>query len=94
MITQEEVARIALLSRLSFSDEALQALTAEMDELVTFAHTITEAAAAEQPFEGLYAPEDRLRDDTICPSWPQEAILSTVHGGENGYFPVKGRQES
>ena len=91
MITKEEVAKIALLSKLYLSDEALEAMTTEMASIVAFADTINGAVTDDTTFDNINHLYNVYREDVVVPSYPREAILRNVDGGENGFFPVKRR---
>ena len=91
MITKEELLKIASLSKLTVSEEELDALTADMAQIIEFANTINAASADTEEFDNINHLSNVLREDEVVPSYPQEAILKNVNGGEDGYFPVKKR---
>ena len=91
MVTKEEILKIASLSKLSVSEEELEALTADMAQIIEFADTINAACADAQEFDNINNLSNVLREDEVVPSYPREAILKNVGGGEDGYFPVRKR---
>lgn len=87
MITREEILKIAALSRLSVSDEELEALMTDMTQIIEFANAIHAVPEDSETFEP--ALSNVFRADEVVPSFPREAILQNIDGGEDGYFPVK-----
>lgn len=92
MVTRDEVLGIARLAKLSVSEEELDALTAEMANIISFADTINAAGADGEEFDSIGGLTNALREDVVVPSFDRTAILSNVNGGEDGFFPVKKRQ--
>ncbi len=91
-ITREQFLSLARLARLSFSEEESEDFIRGFEEMISFcdginseiegdASTIREVGSREIAL-------DDLREDSVCPSLPNEKILSNVQG-EHGYFSVK-----
>lgn len=91
MVTREEVLSIARLAKLSVSEEELDALTADMANIISFADTINAASADTEEFDNIHNLSNVLREDEVVPSYPREEILRNVDGGEDGFFCVKKR---
>lgn len=92
MIEEKEIVQLAKLAKLKLSEEEIAALTKDMGEIVTFADKINETlnVVNAAPAERFVRYAD-LREDEVVESFPQDEILSTVVGGDNGFFPVKRR---
>ena len=92
MIEKKEVLWLANLAKLELSDSELDEMTREMEEIVGFAGQVATAAAGTEEYRGVITEAEALRGDDIGDSSTQDAVLSNVGGGENGYFPVKRRR--
>lgn len=90
-VTKEEILKIASLSKLWVSEEELETLTHDMGEIIEFANTINAASDSTEEFDNINGLSNVFRPDEVVPSFPREAILKNVSGGEDGYFPVKKR---
>lgn len=89
MVTREEILKIAKLSKLSVTEEELDALTHDMAEIIAFADTINAAVDEAGEFDGITGLSNVFRQDVVVPSYDREQILQNVDGGEEGFFPVK-----
>lgn len=92
MVTREEVLSIARLAKLSVSEEELDGLTAEMQNIISFADTISAAGADGEDFDSIGGLSNAFREDVVVPSYDRADILRNVNGGEDGFFCVKKRQ--
>lgn len=92
MIEKKDIEWLAKLAKLQLDEDETEALRKDMEDIVGFAGTVSEAAADSEAYRGVIAEAEDLREDIITTSFPQELILSNVGGGENGYFPVKKRR--
>ncbi len=91
MVTREEVWQLAKLAKLSLSEEELDALSKDMEDIVNFADTINEANAESSDFENCNNLSNVFRGDEVVPSYPKEEILKNAPCQENGCFQVKKR---
>ena len=89
MVTKDEILDIALLSKLSVSEDELDGLTEEMMNIIKFADTINNFDGDIGEFDNINGLKNEMREDVVIPSYDREKILSNVNGGEDGYFPVK-----
>lgn len=93
MITKEEVLKLAGLARLDFSDEELDAIMKDMDDIIAFADTINNSVEGDadkiRNISSSATPSEQFRADEVKPSLPNEKILSNVTGSK-GMFSVKG----
>ncbi len=89
MVTKDEIQKIAKLSKLSLTEEELEAMTHDMGEIIAFADTINAAMDEHDEFDGISGLANVFREDVVLPSYPRAQILKNVDGGEDGFFPVK-----
>ena len=89
MVTKEEILDIALLSKLSVSEDELDSLTNEMANIIGFADTINSFDGEIAEFDNINGLKNVMREDEVVEFYPREQILANVNGGEDGYFPVK-----
>ena len=92
MIDREEIRKIARLAKLSVPEEELDGLTADMDQILSFADTINTAGVQGEEFDSVSGLSNAFREDEVVPSYPREAILRNVDGGEDGFFYVQKRR--
>ena len=93
MISKDEVLKLAHLARLNFSDEELDKIIKDMDEIIAFADTINNSVEGDaEKIRNVSSgenPAENFREDTVMESLPNEKILSNVSGSK-GMFCVKG----
>lgn len=93
MISKEEVLKLANLARLDFSDDELEKIIKDMDDIIAFADTINNAVEGDadkiRNISSSATPAEEFRDDIVKQSLPNEKILSNVNGSK-GMFCVKG----
>lgn len=93
MITKDEVLKLANLARLDFSDEELDKIIKDMDDIIAFADTINNSVEGDaekiRNISSTATPAEEFREDEVLPSLPNEKILSNVNGSK-GMFCVKG----
>lgn len=93
MITKDEVLKLANLARLDFSDEELDRIISDMDDIIAFADTINNSVEGDaekiRNVSSSATPAEDFRDDVVRESLPNEKILSNVNGSK-GMFCVKG----
>lgn len=93
MITKDEVLKLARLARLAFSDEELDKIIKDMDDIIAFADTINNSVEGDaekiRNVSSTATPAEEFRADVVKESLPNEKILSNVNGSK-GMFCVKG----
>ena len=93
MITKEEVIKLAHLARLDFSDDELDGIIKDMDDIIAFADTINNSVEGDadkiRNVSTTASPAEDFREDIVKESLPNEKILSNVNGSK-GMFCVKG----
>lgn len=93
MISKDEVLKLANLARLDFSDDELDKIIKDMDDIIAFADTINNSVEGDadkiRNVSKSATPAEDFREDEVKPSLPNEKILSNVNGSK-GMFCVKG----
>jgi aspartyl-tRNA(Asn)/glutamyl-tRNA(Gln) amidotransferase subunit C len=93
MISKEEVLKLARLARLEFTDEQLEKIIKDMDDIIAFADTINNSVEGDaekiRNVSSSATPAEEFREDVVKESLPNEKILSNVNASK-GMFCVKG----
>lgn len=88
MISYDELKKLAALSKLSLDGEDMDALAADITNILEFTDTIAQAAV-ELP-EGDDAPADwNYREDILQQSFPAEKIVSNAGERQDGFFVAR-----
>ncbi|WP_368233657.1 aspartyl/glutamyl-tRNA amidotransferase subunit C [Anaerotruncus rubiinfantis] len=90
MVTREEIANIALLSKLYVPEDELDALTADMQKMIGFADMISAANVGDTGFDSVSGLQNVFREDEVVQSSDRAEILKNA-GGEDGCFVVRRR---
>ena len=91
MISKEEVIKLAKLARLDFSDDELDKIIKDMDDIIadTINNSVEGDADKIRNISTSATPAEEFRKDEVKPSLPNEKILSNVNASK-GFFCVKG----
>lgn len=93
MLEKDEVLKLARLARLDFSDDELDKIIKDMDDIIAFADTINNSVEGDtdkiRNVTKNATPAEEFREDVVKESLPNEKILSNVNGSK-GCFCVKG----
>ena len=88
-IAIEEVAHVAQLSRLAWTEEEMTAMQQDLTEILEYMRTLEQL---EQNIEDLPNANDALcnvtRDDTILSSYPRDALLTNAPRRNGEYLVV------
>lgn len=88
-ITTEEVRKIALLSRLSFSDKEVEELKDSMSSILTYMEELNQYDThGVKPMAHAVEQFNVLRKDEPHQSFTNEEALSNAPEKEDGYFKV------
>jgi len=88
-ITCKDVANVALLSRLEFSEKELETFTGQMDAILEYADVLNKLNVDNvQPMAHVLPLKNVMRADEAKPSLPRELALSNAPEQEDGYFKV------
>ena len=91
MVTREEIANIALLSKLYVPEDELDALTVDMQKMIGFADMISAANVGDTGFDSVSGLQNVFREDEVVQSSDRAEILKNAGGGEDGCFVVRRR---
>ena len=87
MISKEDVLKLAGLARLDFSDEELDRIIKDMDDIID--NAVEGDAEKIRNVSSSATPAEDFREDIVKESLPNEKILSNVTASK-GMFCVKG----
>ncbi len=88
-ITCKDVADVALLSRLEFSESELETFTGQMDAILEYAEVLNKLSVDDvEPTAHVLPLKNVMRADEAKPSLPRELALSNAPEQEDGYFKV------
>lgn len=88
-ITCKDVANVALLSRLEFSENELETFTGQMDAILEYADVLNKLNVDNvQPMAHVLPLKNVMRADEVKPSLSRELALSNAPEQEDGYFKV------
>jgi aspartyl-tRNA(Asn)/glutamyl-tRNA(Gln) amidotransferase subunit C len=88
-ITREEVAHLAMLSRLALSEDELDRFAGQLDVIITAVARVQEVAADGIPPTSHAVPVTNVfREDVIVPPMGAEAALDQAPAAEQGRFRV------
>ncbi|OQY20423.1 MAG: aspartyl/glutamyl-tRNA(Asn/Gln) amidotransferase subunit C [Desulfobacteraceae bacterium 4572_35.1] len=88
-ITRAEVEKVARLSRLTFSDQELEALTQDMDAILNHVEQLNELDTDDiVPMAHAVPFENAFRDDVVTASIGSELALQNAPNSADGCFGV------
>ena len=88
-ISAEEVKKIALLSRLEFAPERVEAVEKQLSDSLSYMELIEQANIENiEPTAHAVALSNVMRDDVPHESLSNEKALQNAPEAENGYFKV------
>ena len=91
MVTREDIENIALLSKLFVDEKDLDALTEEMQKIVSFADTINNVQVTTGEFDNINNLQNAFRADEVRPSLPSAEILVNAPEQAEDHFLVRKR---
>ncbi|MEO5929027.1 MAG: Asp-tRNA(Asn)/Glu-tRNA(Gln) amidotransferase subunit GatC [Candidatus Kapaibacterium sp.] len=88
-ITSDQIAHIARLARLRFTEEELAGFTEQFNQIVAYVEQLNMADTdGVEPMANLSEATDRLREDIPGPMLPQGEALSNAPRKNEGFFSV------
>jgi aspartyl-tRNA(Asn)/glutamyl-tRNA(Gln) amidotransferase subunit C len=88
-ISTEEVQKVALLSRLSFEAEELEAMKTSMNSILTYMDELNQYDTTDtEPTVHAVEQYNVMRDDVPHESFTNEEALMNAPEKEDGYFKV------
>lgn len=88
MVTKQEIEQLAILAKLSFTEQEIENLTHDMDEIINFANQVNSFPYDKEETLTNRVKLADLREDEVKESYTSEVVTSNV-ASENGFFPVK-----
>lgn len=90
LITLKDVQKVAALAHLQLSDEELARMTEELGGILDHIATLSEVRTDHiSPTSQVLDLRNVLRDDSVQPSLPVEAVLANAPDREDGWFRVR-----
>ncbi|MBC9957079.1 Asp-tRNA(Asn)/Glu-tRNA(Gln) amidotransferase subunit GatC [Yimella sp. cx-51] len=88
-LSRDEVAHVAMLARIQLSDDELDKLAGQLDQIVGFVAQVNDIAAADVPPMSHPLPLTNVtRPDEVRPSLTQEQALAGAPASDIGRFEV------
>jgi aspartyl-tRNA(Asn)/glutamyl-tRNA(Gln) amidotransferase subunit C len=89
-ITREEVRHVAMLFRMSLSEEEITRLQQQLSQIIDYFQVLQQVdTEGVPPTSHTLALENVMRDDEPRPSYPAEDILANAPLSEGGFFRVR-----
>jgi aspartyl-tRNA(Asn)/glutamyl-tRNA(Gln) amidotransferase subunit C len=89
-ITREEVRHVAMLFRMSLSEEEIARLQQQLSQIIDYFQVLQQVNTESVPPTSHTLPlENVMRDDEPRPSYPAEDILANAPLSEGGFFRVR-----
>ena len=89
-ITREEVRHVAMLFRMSLSEEEIARLQLQLSQIIDYFQVLQQVdTEGVPPTSHTLALENVMRDDEPRPSYPAEDILANAPQSEGGFFRVR-----
>lgn len=83
MISEHDVEHIAQLADIGMRKEELAEFTVRFNTILDYFDILDQVEGEEVEVAG---ESNVFRDDVVCPSLPQEKVLSNTREGEEGFF--------
>ncbi len=88
-ITCKDVADVALLSRLEFSESEIETFTGQLDAILEYAEVLNKLSVDDvEPTAHVLPLKNVMRADEAKASLPRELALANAPEQEDGYFKV------
>ncbi len=88
-LTREDVSKVALLARLKLTDAELEALTAQMGQVLSYVEILNEVDTENvEPMAHAVEVSNVLREDEVRESLPREAALANAPKSDGKCFLV------
>lgn len=88
-VTIEQVEKIALLAKLSFTDEEKQVFVDQFNQILSYVEKLNELDTSQvEPTFHVLEQVNVLRDDRVEPWLTQEEVLANAPRAHHGFFSV------
>lgn len=91
MITKEKIENIAMLAKLSLTEDEYPALASDLQQMKEFADTIKSADVSGNTADIICDEEDFGREDCTKDSFPRDEILANAPLSDGEFFLVRKR---
>jgi len=88
-VSSEQVRHIAKLARIAMSDEEIERLVPELNNILGWVEQLGEVDTdGVEPLTAVIEQKLRLRDDKVTDGDCRDAVLANAPGTEHGFFAV------
>jgi aspartyl-tRNA(Asn)/glutamyl-tRNA(Gln) amidotransferase subunit C len=88
-LSADEVRHVAMLARLSLTDDEIERLAPQLSQILAYAEQVSEVAAADvEPMTHPFPLRNVMREDHLRPSLPRDLLLSQAPEVEDDRFAV------
>ena len=88
-VSSEQVRHIAKLARIAMSDEEIERLVPELNNILGWVEQLGEVNTdGVEPLTAVIEQKLRLRDDKVTDGDCRDAVLANAPGAEHGFFAV------
>ncbi|MDQ3479251.1 MAG: Asp-tRNA(Asn)/Glu-tRNA(Gln) amidotransferase subunit GatC [Pseudomonadota bacterium] len=88
-VNTDQVRHIARLARIKMSDEEIEALAPELNNILGWIEQLAEVNTdGIEPLTAVIDNKLRLRDDVVTDGNCRDAVLANAPGAEHGFFAV------
>jgi aspartyl-tRNA(Asn)/glutamyl-tRNA(Gln) amidotransferase subunit C len=88
-VNTDQVRHIARLARIKMSDDEIEALAPELNNILGWIEQLAEVNTdGVQPLTAVVANPLRLRDDVVTDGNCRDELLANAPGAEHGFFAV------
>ena len=88
-VNTDQVLRIARLARIKMSDEEIEALAPELNNILGWIDQLGEVnTEGVEPLTAVIDPKLRLREDAVTDGNCRDEVLANAPGAEHGFFAV------
>jgi aspartyl-tRNA(Asn)/glutamyl-tRNA(Gln) amidotransferase subunit C len=88
-VTNEQVRHIARLARIAMSDEELERLVPELNNILGWVEQLDEVDTdGVEPLTAVIDQKQRLRDDVVTEGGIRDQILANAPDAQHGFFAV------
>ncbi len=88
-MTREELEDIALLCKLNISEDEMNDILSDMEDIISFANKISAVDVKDCGFKVEDGLQNIYRKDEVVASFPQDYILKNAKTVQDGFFYLK-----
>ncbi len=88
-VTRKDVDTVAVLARLSFTEEEKEAMTGILNDILGYFDKLSELDTEQvEPLAHILPVQNVMREDVVRPSLDQETALANAPRKERGHFVI------